>query len=85
MSIWASYFPKWLNQDLSITKIPPAITGVLGDTENEGASVKCGNQEPLFCLQVASCRVAEAGGLASSQGPQNYSHGLSPLCPYRKV
>lgn len=30
MSIWASYFPKWLNQDLSITKIPPAMTGVLG-------------------------------------------------------
>lgn len=33
-----------------------------GETENEDETVKCGNQEPLFC------RVAEAGGLASSQG-----------------
>lgn len=29
MSIWVSYFPRWLNQDLSITKMPPAMTGVL--------------------------------------------------------
>ncbi len=29
MSMAVSYFPKWLNQDLSITKSPPAMMGVL--------------------------------------------------------
>lgn len=29
MSMWVSYWPRWLNQLLSMTKIPPAMTGVL--------------------------------------------------------
>ncbi|TNN41290.1 hypothetical protein EYF80_048545 [Liparis tanakae] len=29
MSMWVSYWPRWLNQLLSMTKMPPAMTGVL--------------------------------------------------------
>jgi len=29
MSMALSYFPRWLNQDLSITNSPPAMMGVL--------------------------------------------------------
>lgn len=46
-------------------------------TESEGATMKFGNQEPLSWPQLPTCRVAGAGGLASSQGPHNCSHDLS--------
>lgn len=35
MSMWVSYWPRWLNQLLSMTKIPPAMTGVLQSEERQ--------------------------------------------------
>ena len=35
MSMAVSYLPRWLNQDLSITKSPPAIMGVLSERQQK--------------------------------------------------
>jgi hypothetical protein len=77
MSIWASYFPRWLNQDLSITKIPPAMTGVLG--------VERGKKQPVSWRSEEPCLVApEAKDICPKSLPTVTGSGcLLPLGPFQ--
>lgn len=55
MSIAVSYFPRWLNQDLSITKSPPAMIGVLThqNTRKKERKKNCFHLVPLTIIHLS--------------------------------
>lgn len=52
MSMAVSYLPRWLNQDLSITKSPPAMMGVL--SKEQETTRREGSRRDRVCVASSS-------------------------------